>query len=340
MFWVSEQRLVDQANTIRRNSLMAELEIEELERKVTGSDSVIIEETRSVEALPDHVEDVSLPEMGAEEQADSLDEEEVAIVMKIASDRESRKDKLPALRNVSKKKLLEETAKVDKILNKFKTHSITKTNELLYAGAVVVTNRLGAEIDKVAGRKESMWKRRLQKKIKELRKDLSQLAASKDKDISNSRHWERLERKYSIRVKRMSVVIEELNQRITAIAAKVRRYQGRVDSYRQNRLFENNQRQCYRELDQEEERCGDDQPVAEESEQFWGNIWSQSADHKKDAKWLQDLRSEVNVKKQEKIDIATGSLKKILGRMPNWKSPGPDLVQGSWLKNFSSLHKR
>ena len=128
MFWVSEQRLVDQANTIRRNSLMTELEIEELERKVTGSDSVIIEEARSVEALSDHVEDVSLPEMGAEEQADSLDEEEVAIVMKIASHRESRKDKLPALRNVSKKKLLEETAKVDKILNKFKTHSITKTN--------------------------------------------------------------------------------------------------------------------------------------------------------------------------------------------------------------------
>ena len=54
MFWVSEQRLVDQANRIRRNSWMTELEIEELESKVTGSDSVILE-ARSVEALPDHV---------------------------------------------------------------------------------------------------------------------------------------------------------------------------------------------------------------------------------------------------------------------------------------------
>ena len=85
-------------------------------------------------------------------------------------------------------------------------------------------------------------------------------------------------------------------------------------------------RHFYAELDEEEERCDDDQTVAEESKQFWGNIWSQSAGHKKDAKWLKDLRSEVNVKKQEKIDIATGSLKKILGRMPNWKSPGPDLL--------------
>ena len=49
-----------------------------------------------------------------------------------------------------KKKLLEETAEIDKVLSKFKTHSITKTNELFYAGAVIVTNRLGLKIDKVA----------------------------------------------------------------------------------------------------------------------------------------------------------------------------------------------
>ena len=55
---------------------------------------------------------------------------------------------------------------------------------------------------------------------------------------------------------------------------------------------------------------------------------------------LLDLRSDINVKKQEKIDITTRSLKKILGRMLNWKSPGPDLVQGFWLKSFSSLHER
>ena len=26
--------------------------------------------------------------------------------------------------------------------------------------------------------------------------------------------------------------------------------------------------------------------------------------------------------------------------MPNWKSPGPDLIQGFWLKNFSRLPER
>ena len=158
-------------------------------------------------------------------------------------------------------------------MSKFKTHSITKTNELFYARAVVVSNRLGVKIDKVAWRKEPIWKRRLQNKIKELRKDLSQLEASKDKDIHSFRHWERLQKKYSNRVKILNVVIEELKQKITPIAAKVRRYQGRVDSYRQNRPFENNQRQFCRELGQEEQRCDDDHPVAKESKQFWGNIW-------------------------------------------------------------------
>ena len=145
--------------------------------QVTESDSVTVEEARNVEALPDHVgEDVRnvLPEMRAEEQADSLDEEEVAIAMKIAEVIErGRKDNLPAVRTVPKKKLLEETPRVDQALSKFKTHSITKTNELFYARAAVVTNRLGVKIDKAAGRKEPMWKRRLQNKIKELRKDVS-----------------------------------------------------------------------------------------------------------------------------------------------------------------------
>ena len=114
-------------------------------------------------------------------QADSLDEKEVAIVMEIADviDR-GRKDRLPALINVPKKKLLEETAKIEKVLRKFKTYSITKTNELFYAGAVVVTNRLGVKIE-----------------------------SSKVKDVSNFRHWGRLESKYSSRVKRWNVVIEE-----------------------------------------------------------------------------------------------------------------------------------
>ena len=98
--------------------------------------------------------------------------EKVTIIEEIAEVLERRqKDKLPALRDIPKKKLLEETAKADKFLCKFKTHSIAKTNELFYEGAAVVTNRLGVKINKTAEREEPMWRTRLQNKIKELRKD-------------------------------------------------------------------------------------------------------------------------------------------------------------------------
>ena len=67
--------------------------------------------------------------------------------------------------------------------------NITKTNELFYTGAAVVTNRLGVKINKAAERREPMCRSgRLQSKIKELRKDLSQLEPSKDKKVSNVRH--------------------------------------------------------------------------------------------------------------------------------------------------------
>ena len=70
--------------------------------------------------MSDHVADDmrnNLLEMGAEEQADILDEEELANVMEIAEVIErGRKDRLLALRNVPMKKLLEEMAKLLRLI--------------------------------------------------------------------------------------------------------------------------------------------------------------------------------------------------------------------------------
>ena len=71
-----------------------------------------------------------------------------------------------------------------------------------------MTNRLGVKITTPAERKEPMWKRRLQNKIEELRKDLSQSESSKDKEVSNVRHWQTLGRKYSIRLKHWKLLLK------------------------------------------------------------------------------------------------------------------------------------
>ena len=133
IFWVSEQRLVDQANTICMNSWMTELEIEELEWSLVENDSYK-EKERSADDRGDNlgkeVGDI-LTVLEADEEIGNLEEEEFSIIEETAEMLErGQKDKLPALRDIPKKKLLEETAKVDKVLCKFKTHSIRKTNEL------------------------------------------------------------------------------------------------------------------------------------------------------------------------------------------------------------------
>ena len=100
---------------------------------------------------------------------------------------------------------------------------ITKTNELFYAGAAVVTNRLGVNINRAAERKEPLWRKRLQNKIKELRKDLSQLESSRIKKlvIYLANTGKTLERKYSIRVKTLGVVIKQLSRGLLLLQQKL-----------------------------------------------------------------------------------------------------------------------
>ena len=122
MFWVSEQRLVDQANTICRNSWMTELEKEELKRNLAENDSYKEEERSADDTgsnLGEEVRDI-LTVLEADEKIGNLEEEDVAIIDEIAEVLETRqRDKLPALTDIPNKKLLEETAKVEKVLCKF-----------------------------------------------------------------------------------------------------------------------------------------------------------------------------------------------------------------------------
>ena len=144
IFWVSEKRLVVQANTFCRNSWMTELEIEELERNLAENDSYK-EQKRSADDtgnnLREGVRDI-LNALEADEQIDSLEEEEVPITKEIAEVLERRqKNKVTSFQRYTKEDVIR-TFKIDKVLFKFKTHNITKTNELFYAGVVLVTNKL------------------------------------------------------------------------------------------------------------------------------------------------------------------------------------------------------
>ena len=65
---------------------------------------------------------------------------------------------------------------------------------------------------------------------------------------------------------------------------------------------------------------------AEESKQFWSNIWDNEKEHERNAKWLRELRAEKDNMKQRDINITTEMIKDQVKKILNWKSPGPDGV--------------
>ena len=57
-----------------------------------------------------------------------------------------------------------------------------------------------------------------------------------------------MEKKYYIKRKGEKIVIEEIKQRLHAKAAKLRRYEQRVNQYRINRVFQQDQKKVYQEM--------------------------------------------------------------------------------------------
>lgn len=134
-------------------------------------------------------------------------------------------------------------------------------------------------------------------------------------------------------------MIEELKQRISAKAHKINRYNDRIVQYQQNRLFEVNQRQFYKEVD-DSQGSGQPTPDANEARECWSNTWDRPVEYRRDPGWLNDLKGRAQVEQQDDLTINIETLRSTLRKIPNWKAPGPDNVQGFWLKSMKKLHER
>ena len=80
-------------------------------------------------------------------------------------------------------------------------------------------------------------------------------------------------------------------------------------------------------------------PDAEESTLFRSDIWEKPVKHKESPEWFRNVEEDLTgLGVQDNIHTEVTKLKKQLRKMPNWKSPGPDGVQGYWIKNLNNLH--
>ena len=122
----------------------------------------------------------------------------------------------------------------------------------MYAAAAYVTELVGAnKLPKT--KKEPCWKRRLEGKLKELRRDFDFVNSLLEERNSKNKYKARLERRYNIRKKRLNIVGEEMKQRVKDLGTKIKWLNSRINQYKQNRMLANNQGRFFQRLNNKEE---------------------------------------------------------------------------------------
>ena len=331
---------------------MSELELEAIKRQVENeSQSDIYREQIEIVTIEPvgNVDDIVEEELGDVRDSLSstvgcLDEDNRLIVKRLKEILAERKTCQGIIfKKVGRKLLKVQAERVNEALKYLESKSITETNNLIVAASVWVAEQLG--LKKVEHRKkyEPFWKRRIEGDIRRLRQEVNIMERELKEGLGGGKKRKLLglQEKHSVRRKGLKTVIEELKQRMLAKSAKVRRFEQRIEQCRQNRLFSVDQKRIYSEFNGGRGRSSDD-PNAEESKRFWGNIWSIKKEHNQEAEWLKDLKTglENENQYQERVIISVEKVRDQCRKMPNWKAPGKDGVQGYWLKNLTNLHSR
>ena len=340
---VTDQRLTDQARAIIKKGWLTNVELLQIEERMRqgeiGENSIRVEiEDEQTMAAISQSEVVNGSEEREQNNFETLTEEQKELVLKLRAMREElteHRETLTPLRSVPKKRLMEELQKINKIIEHVPIRSISELNDTFYVSAALVTQKL--ERKRSVGQ-DPEWRIRLSKKVEKLRQDLSRLEQAKQRDFDDKYRME-VEKAHNIRKKGYNLVIEETKQRLQATAAKIRRYDDRIKQYQHNRLFESNQKRFYEEIQGDTKQS--ETPDSEEAKDFWKGIWGQATIHNKRAPWLEKVRNNLaRDEQQENLRINMTNLQATLKKMPNWKAPGPDGVQGFWIKNLTGLHRK
>ena len=343
---ITEQRLCDQARVIRKNGWFTTVELEEIRRKIEEDsdneegddlDRIVPGGEVQEEGLAEEIS-VQINSSEEENEQDRSMIEEIVQLMRSEKIYNAR-----ALKQVNRNILSEWVGKVNKIIGKIRTENLTETNRLIGAVALYVSHKVGLKTGKQKRdiRKEPWWKRRIHGTIKELRKQVNILQRNSRGELVKNTKYREMEKKYHIKRKGESVVIEELKQRLQVKAAKLRRYEQRVNQYRINRVFQQDQKKVYQELNGLSRTKNEGvSPDAEDSKKFWSSIWGNEVQHNKNAEWLKELKEECGEANHVDMMITFASLTERAKKIPNWKAPGPDGVQGYWVKKLTPLHER
>ena len=187
-------------------------------------------------------------------------------------------------KKVDQRKLRDITKKVNAVIRHIETDDVTQTNKRAKAAALSIAKAVGVKKCKIGEKKEPWWKRRTESDITNLGRDINRLERGRRGETGGKgkEKIKKLNAKYRVKKKGINLVIEELKQRLIAKKTKVKRYEQRISQFRQNQLFQVNQKQVYKDLNGEKQ--GDRIiPNSEDSIKFWSDIWSIRKEHNQHA---------------------------------------------------------
>ena len=140
---------------------------------------------------------------------------------------------------------------------------------MIKAANVWVAEQIGLKKRDYREKNDPRWERRIEGDIKKLGQDVNLLTRDLKGELgSKKQKMKELHEKYRVKKKGLKTVIGELKQRMLA---KVKRYEQRIEQFRQNRILNLDQKKIYAELNENGIRSND-VPNAEKCLKFWGDI--------------------------------------------------------------------
>ena len=141
-------------------------------------------------------------------------------------------------------------------------------------------------------------------------------------------------RKEKITQEKITIQLEEINQKVLAKEGRLKRYRQRVKQYRQNRTFQINGRKFYQQLGGDYNKTYQ-QLDAKETQRLWTKIWQPKTYNEK-AEGINNMTRELEgLEEGLKAEIHSDLLKTTLKKISNWKTPGHDGIYGFWFKKFT-----
>ena len=126
-----------------------------------------------------------------------------------------------------------------------------------------------------------------------------------------------------------------MKQELKATSSKIRYQEKKFERNRINRKFTYNPKNVQRDFKNDKMET-ETIPPKGDIEKYWKDIWTKTAPFNDNAAWIKTLQTEycVNATQKDYV-INSKTLKEVISKLQNNKSPGIDGIIGYWFKNLN-----